>query len=301
MTGPESAGGRGHASRRIRRSKPDGIPVADSLDDASVPAPIFHRRPTRAHSTSSVRGSTTKRSPNSDRQSPSDPLVTDRALQSDEAKPGVAAFKAEERRRRNRRSRAQHETQSGIAEVHRIHGMVFAAREAVRQEPLALRNSVPHEPAGRAIAARDRRCAARFGHGRSGARESSRTIRDFPDRPRRNGSSAGSNRPRRSGLPCNRSSAQPPGRSSPELARLYAIVGQAHHAQFNLDAAADAYRRRVRIAPNDRDAHFDLGEVYRAQDKLDEALAEYLAAALMDPARAKAFAHDRSGAGRSRP
>jgi tetratricopeptide (TPR) repeat protein len=45
----------------------------------------------------------------------------------------------------------------------------------------------------------------------------------------------------------------------------------------------------VRIAPNDRDAHFDLGEVYRAQDKLDEALVEYLAAALIDPANARTF------------
>jgi tetratricopeptide (TPR) repeat protein len=74
------------------------------------------------------------------------------------------------------------------------------------------------------------------------------------------------------------------------LARLYAIIGQAHHAQFDLEAAAEAYRRRVRIAPNDRDAHFDLGEVYRAQDRLDEALVEYLAATLIDPASAKTFA-----------
>ena len=47
------------------------------------------------------------------------------------------------------------------------------------------------------------------------------------------------------------------------LARLYAIIGQAYHAQFDLDGAAKAYRQRVRIAPNDRDAHFDLAEVYR--------------------------------------
>ena len=79
------------------------------------------------------------------------------------------------------------------------------------------------------------------------------------------------------------------------LARLYAIVGQAYHAQFNVDAAADAYRQRVRIAPNDRDAHFDLAEVYRAQDKLDEALVEYLAAALIDPGEREDLRHDRSG------
>ncbi len=73
------------------------------------------------------------------------------------------------------------------------------------------------------------------------------------------------------------------------LARLYAIIGQAYHAQFDVEAAANAYRRRVLIAPNDRDAHFDLAEVYRAQDKLDEARVEYLAAALIDPASGKTF------------
>jgi tetratricopeptide (TPR) repeat protein len=73
------------------------------------------------------------------------------------------------------------------------------------------------------------------------------------------------------------------------LARLYAIVGQACHAQFDLDGAASAYRQRVRIAPNDRNAHFDLAEVYRAQDKLDEARVEYLAAALLDPTSATTF------------
>jgi protein O-GlcNAc transferase len=71
------------------------------------------------------------------------------------------------------------------------------------------------------------------------------------------------------------------------LARLYAIIGQAYHAQFELEGAASAYRQRMRIAPNDRNAHFDLAEIYRAQDKLDEALAEYLAAALLDPTSAK--------------
>jgi len=57
----------------------------------------------------------------------------------------------------------------------------------------------------------------------------------------------------------------------------------------NLDGAVAAYRQRVTIAPNDRGAHFDLAEVYRAQDKSDEALVEYLAAALIDPANANTF------------
>ena len=47
-----------------------------------------------------------------------------------------------------------------------------------------------------------------------------------------------------------------------------------------------------RIQPGEaghRDAHFDLAEVYRGQDKLDEARVEYLAAAMIDPTSAKTF------------
>jgi hypothetical protein len=56
----------------------------------------------------------------------------------------------------------------------------------------------------------------------------------------------------------------------------------------------------VEIAPNDRDAHFDLAEVYRGQDKLDEARVEYLAAAMIDPTKCEDVRHARSGRSRSR-
>ncbi len=71
---------------------------------------------------------------------------------------------------------------------------------------------------------------------------------------------------------------------------LYAAVGRGRHNQLDLDGAATAYSRRIALTPNDAGAHVDLGDVYRAQDRLDEALAEYSIASLLDPANVKALA-----------
>jgi len=71
---------------------------------------------------------------------------------------------------------------------------------------------------------------------------------------------------------------------------VYAAIGRLQHSALNLDAAARAYERRVALAPRSAAAHLDLGTVYQAQDRLDDALVEDLAAALVDPANATAFA-----------
>jgi tetratricopeptide (TPR) repeat protein len=71
---------------------------------------------------------------------------------------------------------------------------------------------------------------------------------------------------------------------------VYAAIGRLHHTALDLQAAARAYERRVTLTPGSTQAHLDLGTVYQAQDRLDDALAEYLAAALVDPASASAFA-----------
>jgi len=73
-------------------------------------------------------------------------------------------------------------------------------------------------------------------------------------------------------------------------AHLYAAIGRIHHNQLDLDAAASAYERRVKLIPNDAAAHLDLGDVYRAQDRLDEALAEYSIASLLDATNVRALA-----------
>ena len=73
-------------------------------------------------------------------------------------------------------------------------------------------------------------------------------------------------------------------------AHLYAAIGRIQHNQLDLDGAMSAYMRRVDLTPNDPGAHVDLGDVYRAQDRLDEALAEYSIASLLDPTNVKALA-----------
>jgi tetratricopeptide (TPR) repeat protein len=73
-------------------------------------------------------------------------------------------------------------------------------------------------------------------------------------------------------------------------ANVYARIGRIQHNQLDLDGAISAYETRVELAPNDAAAHLDLGDVDRAQDRFDEALAEYLIAAMLDPANIKALA-----------
>ncbi len=79
------------------------------------------------------------------------------------------------------------------------------------------------------------------------------------------------------------------GRIRPFLgaSHVFAAVGRLQHTRLALDAAADAYAARVDLAPADPAAHVDLAEVYRAQDRHDAALVEYLIAALLDPGNAR--------------
>jgi len=71
---------------------------------------------------------------------------------------------------------------------------------------------------------------------------------------------------------------------------VYAAIGRLQHSALNLDAAAKAYERRVALAPRSAQAHLNLGTVYQALDRLEDALVEDLAAALVEPANAGAFA-----------
>ena len=70
---------------------------------------------------------------------------------------------------------------------------------------------------------------------------------------------------------------------------VYAAIGRLQHNKLDLAAAARAYEQRVALTPLARDARLDLGAVYRSQDRQDDALAEFLIAALLDPASGRAF------------
>jgi len=49
------------------------------------------------------------------------------------------------------------------------------------------------------------------------------------------------------------------------------------------NGAADAFKQALQINPNDADAHFELGETYRALQRYPEAVAEYQAVIRLKP------------------
>jgi tetratricopeptide (TPR) repeat protein len=71
---------------------------------------------------------------------------------------------------------------------------------------------------------------------------------------------------------------------------LHAAIGALRHNAFDLEAAAAAYERRVDLTPHASAAHLDLGAVYRAQDRLEDAWVEFAAAAMVEPTNARALA-----------
>jgi tetratricopeptide (TPR) repeat protein len=268
---------------------PEGFPVTDLFDDASVAAPLFSPAAYGQAFTLIRQGKYDEALATLRETVAADPLVTDRGLQLDEARRGIVALRANNVRLAIVALDAASGRSPGSAEVHRILGAAFAAGKQYDRSLSHLQEAArlnPRDERSRIAIADVLIASGRPDAARDSLRE---TIRDLPEsaeaywqlgRVEQALGDAGAVRS------FERAAAKP---VVAGLARLYAIVGQAYHAQFDVDAAAEAYRHRVRIAPNDRDAHFDLGEVYRAQDKLAEARIEYLAAALLDPTSAKTF------------
>jgi tetratricopeptide (TPR) repeat protein len=67
-------------------------------------------------------------------------------------------------------------------------------------------------------------------------------------------------------------------------------IGGLDAQRADLDAAVDAYRRRVATNPNSGEAHRQLAEIYFLQGQDDFALAEYVLASWIDPDDARAAA-----------
>ena len=268
---------------------PEGFPVADLLDDGSVTAPLFAPAAYAPAFVLIREGKYDQAVAKLKDAVASDPLVTDQALQSDEAKQGIAAFRKADLRTAAASLDAASKRYPQSAEVRRIHGMVLAVAKLHDASLALLRDAARLNP--RDERARIAIADVLVASGKpDAARDSLRqTIRDIPDSAEAQwqlGRVEQALGDADAVTSFERAATRP---VVAGLARLYAIVGQAYHAQFDVDAASQAYRQRARIAPNDWNAHFDLAEVYRAQDKLDEALVEYLAAALLDPANAKTF------------
>lgn len=268
---------------------PEGFPVADLLDDASVSAPLFAPASYGRVFALIRQGKYDEALTSLKEAVAADPLVRDEGLQLQETKQAIAVM------RRAAWPQAAASLQEALertpqsAEVHRLYGRVLAAAKKHDESLVQLREASRLNPLDERARIAIADVLAASGQA-SAARDSLRqTVRDLPDSAEalwqigRIEQALGN----ADAVRAFEQAATKPVVAG--LGRLYAIVGQAYHAQFELEPAANAYRQRVRVAPNDRDAHFDLAEVYRAQDKLDEALVEYLAAAMLDPRSARAF------------
>ena len=277
--------------RRVESTSawPEGFLVADLLDDASVMVPLFAPAAYGPAFTLIRQGKYDEALTALKKVVAADPLMTDEGLRLEESKRASAAMREANWRVALPSIQEAVKLRPQSAEVHRIYGRVLAAVKQHDMSLTQLRDASrlnPRDERSR-IAIADVLIAS--GKPESAIESLRETIRELPESGEaywqlgRIGQALGDADAVRS---FERAATKP---VVAGMARLYAIIGQAHHAQFNLDPAAEAYRRRARIAPNNANAHFDLGEVYRAQDKLDEALVEYLAAALIDPTSAKTF------------
>jgi tetratricopeptide (TPR) repeat protein len=70
---------------------------------------------------------------------------------------------------------------------------------------------------------------------------------------------------------------------------LYAVIAQLREGWRDSSGVIDALAVSVRLNPNDAATHNALGRSYREHDRLDESLAEHVAALLVDPASAEAY------------
>ena len=72
--------------------------------------------------------------------------------------------------------------------------------------------------------------------------------------------------------------------------QLHQTIGSIYVNQADFDRAVSAYAARVEVNPNSAEAHRRLAEIYFLQGRDVEALAEFLATALLDPSEPRAFA-----------
>jgi tetratricopeptide (TPR) repeat protein len=220
----------------------------------------------------------------------SDSLVTDRALQSDDVKRGAAESRRQNASAATTALTTAAERNPDSSEVHRLLGFALSSERrypgAVEHLQTAIRLNSRDERArlaladvlfesgnsvgARAVLGELTQAMPGSGQGHWKLGRLHQTLGDEAGALR--SYEAASTLPRLAGD-----------------SHVYAAIGRIRHNQLDLDRAASAYQRRVELTPNDAVAHLDLGDVYRAQDRLDDALAEYLVAALLDPTSVRAL------------
>jgi tetratricopeptide (TPR) repeat protein len=268
-----------------------GFLTADLLNDASVQVPVFPRAAYGAGFDLLRQGRYDEALSQLRVAVSQDSLVTDRALQSDEATRGIAALRQQSLAAAIASLDAAARRHAESSDIHRILGVAYSNGRQYKDSLTHLRTAARLSPGDERPRLSIADVLVASGDV-AGARETLReTVRDIPGSIEaywKLGRLAEAVGDGADALQAFEHLATLPvivGRG-----RVYATVGRLLHSQFNLAAAAVAYEQRVGMTPNDHEAHFDLAEVYRGQDRLDEALIEYLVSALLDPASAKAFA-----------
>jgi tetratricopeptide (TPR) repeat protein len=278
-----------------RASKTAGDPPAfatvDLVDDASVPAPIF---PLSAYADAFalVRQARYDEAIAGFRAvAMSDPLVTDPALRASDLSDAIAALKRSNTPSALAALAAATSRHPDSAEAHRILGVAYMAASQYDK-------SLEHLRTAARLNSRDERSRLAIAdalvalNDLSQARDlSDQTVRAFP----RSGQARWTlgTLHRRFGDEANAlQSFEAAAGLSPfaGFTHVLTAIGTLQRNQLNFEAAVTAYSRAVSAAPNNSQAHYELGEALHAQDQLDRALGEFLVAAVLDPSSAKAFA-----------
>ena len=204
-----------------------------------------------------------------------DPLVTDQALQSEDAKQGIAAFRKGDLRSATASLDAASKRYPQSAEVRRIHGMVLAVAKVHDGSLASLREAARMNPRDERVADRHRRRARRLGQTRCGARElARRPFARFPNPPRRNGKLGRVEQALGDAGAVRSFERPPPGRSSPASPGcMRSSARPITHSSISTGQPTpigSACRSRRTIAMRTSISPRSIA----AQDKLDEALVE---------------------------
>lgn len=70
---------------------------------------------------------------------------------------------------------------------------------------------------------------------------------------------------------------------SPNKARGYTNLGNAYHAEGEIDRAVEHFRIALRLEPDNEVTHFNLGNAYRDKDMPEQAIEQYLTAVRLRP------------------
>ena len=220
-----------------------------------------------------------------------DPLISDRASSSPRISAGIAALRQAQFKSAIEHLRAGIEMEPESSEAHRILGTAYWAAQAydasVEQLEKAIRLN-PRDERPRMMLAEVLGEAGQVTNAVATLREATETIPDSGLAHYRLGRLYQNLQRDAEALPEFEEAL----RLSPVTGvnGLLATIGYLRLNAMNFDGAIETYKQAVSVDLNDLEAHKKLGDGYRKQGRLDEALAEFVVTLMIDPANADAYA-----------